>query len=104
MTVVNIAGSKLMARAQMVVVYVMLAILVTFAAVLLANVDRSMLASAAYPPVRDIIASVALRRHRANSRRATSVGSGRLHAYECYRAVRHCWSDQRRPAPGRRAM
>ncbi len=57
---VNLAGSQLVARAQTVVVYVVLGILLTFAVVLLANADRSLLAPSGYPPVRDIVSSVAL--------------------------------------------
>jgi amino acid transporter len=57
---VNLAGSQLVARAQTVVVYVVLGILLTFAVVLLANLDRSLLAPSGYPPLRDIVSSVAL--------------------------------------------
>jgi amino acid transporter len=57
---VNLAGSHLVARAQTVVVYVVLGILLTFAVVLLANLDRALLAPSGYPPVRDIVSSVAL--------------------------------------------
>jgi amino acid transporter len=60
MSGVNVAGSTLVARAQTVVVYVVLAILVTFAVVMLANVNRALLAPSAYPPLREIISSVAL--------------------------------------------
>jgi amino acid transporter len=59
MTGVNIAGSKLVARAQTIVVYVVLGILVTFAVIMLANVDRSLLAPSTYPSLREIISSVA---------------------------------------------
>ena len=57
---VNIAGSTLVARGQTVVVYVVLGILVIFAVVLLANMDRSLLAPSAYPPLREITSSGAL--------------------------------------------
>ena len=60
MSGVNIAGSQLVARAQTVVVYVVLGILVTFAIVTIANINPSLLAPAGYPPVRDIVSSVAL--------------------------------------------
>jgi amino acid transporter len=60
MTVVNIAGSKLVARAQTVVVYVVLTILVTFAVIMLANMNRGLLEPSAYPPLRQIVSSVAL--------------------------------------------
>jgi amino acid transporter len=60
MSAVNIAGSGLVAKAQSIVVYVVLAILVTFAVVMLANITPGLLAPSGYPPVRDIISSVAL--------------------------------------------
>jgi amino acid transporter len=60
MTAVNIAGSGLVARAQTVIVYVVLGILTVFAVVTLANMHPSLLAFSGYPPVRDIVASVAL--------------------------------------------
>jgi amino acid transporter len=60
MSAVNIAGSKFVARAQTVIVYVVLAILVSFALIMLANLNRPLLAPAGYPPLRDIASSVAL--------------------------------------------
>ena len=60
MTVVNMVGSKLVARAQTVIVYVVLGILTFFAVVTLANVNPTLLAPSGYPPLRDIISSVAL--------------------------------------------
>jgi amino acid transporter len=57
---VNIAGSQVVARAQTVIVYVVLGILATFAVVMLANINTSLLAPAGYPPLRDIVSSVAL--------------------------------------------
>ncbi len=60
MTVVNIVGSTLVARAQTVIVYVVLGILVLFAVVTIANMRPSLLAPSGYPPLRDIISSVAL--------------------------------------------
>jgi amino acid transporter len=60
MTVVNIVGSKLVARAQTVIVYVVLSILTIFAVVTLANMNPSLLAPSGYPPVQDIVSSVAL--------------------------------------------
>jgi amino acid transporter len=60
MTVVNVVGSTLVARAQTVIVYVVLGILVVFAVVTLVNMDPSLLAPSGYPPVRDIVSSVAL--------------------------------------------
>jgi amino acid transporter len=60
MTGVNIAGSQLVANAQTVIVYVVLGILSVFAVVTLANMHPSLLAFSKYPPLKDIIASVAL--------------------------------------------
>jgi amino acid transporter len=60
MTAVNIVGSRLVARAQTVIVYVVLSILTIFAVVTLANMNPSLLAPSGYPPVRDIVSSVAL--------------------------------------------
>ncbi|MEU4625636.1 APC family permease [Actinoplanes sp. NPDC023801] len=59
-TVVNIVGSTLVARAQTVIVYLVLGILVVFAVVTLADMDPSLLAFSGYPSLRDIISSVAL--------------------------------------------
>jgi amino acid transporter len=58
--VVNVVGSKLVAGAQTVIVYVVVGILVLFAVVTLANMDPSLLAPSGYPPLRDIVSSVAL--------------------------------------------
>ena len=60
MTGVNIVGSGLVARAQTVVVYVVLGILVIFAVVTLVNMNPSLLAPSGYPSLRDIVSSVAL--------------------------------------------
>ncbi|MEU5880115.1 APC family permease [Spirillospora sp. NPDC047279] len=60
MTAVNIVGSELVARAQTVIVYIVLGILVIFASVTLFNMDPSLLAFGDYPPFRDIVSSVAL--------------------------------------------
>jgi amino acid transporter len=60
MTVLNIFGSALVARAQTVIVYVVLGILTIFAVVTLVNMNPSLLAPSGYPPVRDIVSSVAL--------------------------------------------
>ncbi|HEY2126120.1 MAG TPA: APC family permease, partial [Streptosporangiaceae bacterium] len=60
MTAVNIVGSKLVANAQTVIVYVVLSILVIFAVVTLVNMNPSLLAPSGYPPLRDIVSSVAL--------------------------------------------
>jgi len=60
MTLVNLLGSQLVARAQTVIVYVVLGILVVFAVVTLADLDPSLLAPSGYPPLQDIVSSVAL--------------------------------------------
>ena len=60
MTGVNVVGSQLVAKAQTVIVYVVLGILVIFAVVTLATANPTLLAPAGYPPVKDIVASVAL--------------------------------------------
>jgi amino acid transporter len=60
MSAVNIAGSKFVARAQTLIVYVVLAILVSFAVIMLTNLNRPLLAPSGYPPLRAIVSSVAL--------------------------------------------
>ena len=60
MTVLNIRGSAAVARAQTVVVVVVIGILTVFAVSTLANLDPDLLAFSDYPPFGDIIASVAL--------------------------------------------
>jgi amino acid transporter len=60
MTGVNIVGSQLVARAQTVIVYIVLSILSVFAVVTLVNMHPHLLAFSGYPPAKDIIASVAL--------------------------------------------
>src|SRR5512133_4280615 len=60
MTGVNIVGSGLVARAQTVIVYVVVGILVVFAVVTLVNMDPSLLAPSGYPSLRLIVSSVAL--------------------------------------------
>jgi amino acid transporter len=57
---VNIIGSQLVARAQTIIVYIVLGILTLFAIVTLLNMNPSLLAPAKYPPFRDIVSSVAL--------------------------------------------
>jgi amino acid transporter len=59
-TAVNIIGSGLVAKAQTVVVYVVLGILAFFAVVTLVNMHPSLLAPSGYPPLRDIVSGVAL--------------------------------------------
>jgi amino acid transporter len=60
MTVLNILGSQAVAKAQTVVVLVVIGILTLFAVATLANLDPSLLAFSGYPSLRDIVSSVAL--------------------------------------------
>lgn len=60
MTALNVLGSRAVARAQTVVVYVVLGILSLFAVTTLATIDLDLLAFSGYPPLRDIVSSVAL--------------------------------------------
>ena len=60
MTLLNILGSKAVARIQTLIVFVVLGILTLFAVVTLANLDPHLLAFSGYPPFQDIVSSVAL--------------------------------------------
>jgi amino acid transporter len=60
MTVLNLFGSKAVARAQTIVVYVVIGILSVFAVTTLVNIDPDLLAFSEYPSFRDIVSSVAL--------------------------------------------
>jgi amino acid transporter len=60
MSGLNIAGSQAVARAQSVVVVVVITMLLIFAVSTLANIDPHLLAFSGYPSVRDIVSSVAL--------------------------------------------
>ena len=60
MTAVNIVGSNLVARAQTVIVYIVVGILTIFAVVTLATIHPQLLAPSGYPPLSKIISSVAL--------------------------------------------
>ena len=60
MTMVNVIGSHAVARAQTVVVIVVIGMLTVFAVATLANLDPDLLAFSGYPPFGDIVASVAL--------------------------------------------
>jgi amino acid transporter len=60
MTLLNIVGSQAVAKAQTVIVYVVLGILSLFAITTLANLDRGLLAPSDYPPFADIVAAIAL--------------------------------------------
>jgi amino acid transporter len=60
MTLLNIVGSQAVAKTQTVIVYVVLTILTLFAVTTLVNLDPDLLAFSGYPPLRDIVSSVAL--------------------------------------------
>lgn len=60
MTVLNLFGSKVVAHAQTIVVYVVIGILSLFAVTTLVNIDPDLLAFSGYPSFRDIVSSVAL--------------------------------------------
>jgi amino acid transporter len=60
MSLLNILGSRAVARASTVVVVVVIGILSVFAVVTLVNMDPHLLAFSGYPSVRDIVSSVAL--------------------------------------------
>jgi amino acid transporter len=60
MVAVNIVGSRLVDRAQSLIVVLLLAVFAVFIAVTIVNIDPDLLAFSGYPPVSDIIASVAL--------------------------------------------
>ena len=60
MTLLNIVGSHAVARAQTVIVYVVLTILTVFAVSTLANLHTNLLAFSNYPSLQDIVSSVAL--------------------------------------------
>src|SRR6187397_397487 len=50
MTLLNIAGSTLVARVQSIIVFIVVGILTIFSIVTIANIDTSLLAPASYPP------------------------------------------------------
>ncbi len=60
MTLLNVAGSTLVARVQSVVVFVVIGILAFFAVVTIVNLTPGNLAPSTYPGPRDIVSSVAL--------------------------------------------
>ena len=60
MTMLNVAGSQAVAKAQTIVVTVVIGILTIFAVATLANMDPELLSFSDYPPFGDIVASVAL--------------------------------------------
>ena len=60
MAAVNLVGSRVVDRAQSLIVVVLLAVFAVFIAVTLVDIDVELLAFSGYPPFADIIASVAL--------------------------------------------
>ena len=60
MAAINLVGSRIVDRAQSLIVVVLLAVFAVFIAVTLVEIDFDLLAFSGYPPVDDIIASVAL--------------------------------------------
>jgi amino acid transporter len=60
MTLLNVAGSTLVARVQSIVVVVVIGILALFSIVTVANVEPGNLAPSTYPGIQDIVSSVAL--------------------------------------------
>ncbi len=60
MTLLNILGSQAVARIQTLIVFVVLGILTVFAIATLTNLNPHLLAFSGYPPIRDIVSSVAL--------------------------------------------
>jgi amino acid transporter len=60
MTLLNVVGSQAVAKAQTVIVYVVLGILTLFAVSTLANLDPDLLDPSDYPPFADIVSGVAL--------------------------------------------
>ena len=60
MVAINIVGSRVVDRAQSLIVVVLLAVFAVFIAVTIIDIDPDLLAFSGYPPVFDIVASVAL--------------------------------------------
>jgi amino acid transporter len=60
MTLLNIAGSTLVAKVQSVIVFVVVGILSLFAVVTILNMDPALLAPSTYPSLQHIVSSVAL--------------------------------------------
>ena len=60
MAAINLVGSRIVDRAQSLIVVVLLAVFAVFIAVTLVEIDFELLAFSGYPPLNDIIASVAL--------------------------------------------
>ena len=60
MAAINLVGSRIVDRAQSLIVVVLLGVFAVFIAVTLVEIDFDLLAFSGYPPLNDIIASVAL--------------------------------------------
>ena len=60
MVAVNVGGASAAAKAQSLIVVVLLAVFAVFIAVTLADADWDLLASSTWPPFEDVVASVAL--------------------------------------------
>jgi amino acid transporter len=60
MATLNVLGSQAVARAQTVVVIIVVGILTVFSVATLSNLDLDLLAFSGYPPLADIVSSVAL--------------------------------------------
>ena len=60
MLAINVVGSRVVDRAQSLIVVVLLAVFAVFIAVTIVDIDLDLLAFSGYPPLSDIIASVAL--------------------------------------------
>ncbi len=60
MAAINLVGSRVVDRAQSLIVIVLLAVFAVFIVVTLADIDLDLLAFSGYPPFSDIVASVAL--------------------------------------------
>ena len=60
MLAINVVGSRVVDRAQSLIVIVLLAVFAVFIAVTIVDVDPDLLAFSGYPPLSDIMASVAL--------------------------------------------
>ena len=60
MLAINLVGSRVVDRAQSLIVIVLLAVFAVFIAVTIADLDPDLLAFSGYPPLSDIVASVAL--------------------------------------------
>jgi amino acid transporter len=60
MLAINLVGSRVVDRAQSVIVIVLLAVFAVFVAVTIVDIDFDLLAFSGYPPLSDIVASVAL--------------------------------------------